>query len=116
MVHTVLCAFSPTRTNVVSQADYVMVMKGGQVSDFGPPNKMLDSADSELSLLMEELAETSSEDRGSVSNAAAGGSKGWFVGFVVLDDSSDKRYNNYTTVGIVSISIWQSGFKSRHEL
>ena len=67
----------PTRTNVVSQADYVMVMKGGQVSDFGPPNKMLDSADSELSLLMEELADTSSEDRGSVSNAA-GGSKGDF--------------------------------------
>ena len=62
---------------MVSQADYVMVMKGGQVSDFGPPNKMLDSADSELSLLMEELAETSSgEDRGSVSNAA--GSKGDF--------------------------------------
>ena len=74
-----------TRTNVVSQADYVMVMKGGQVSDFGPPNKMLDSADSELSLLMEELETTSSEDRGSVSNAA--GSKGWFVGFVVLDNT-----------------------------
>ena len=58
---------------MVSQADYVMVMKGGQVSDFGPPNKMLDAANSELSLLMEEL-ETSSEDAGSVSNAA--GSKG----------------------------------------
>ena len=65
--------FPARRTNVVSQADYVMVMKGGQVSDFGPPNKMLDAANSELSLLMEEL-ETSSEDAGSVSNAA--GSKG----------------------------------------
>ena len=80
---------------MVSQADYVMVMKGGQVSDFGPPNKMLDSADSELSLLLEELETTSSEDRDqSVSNAAAG-SKGWFVGFVVLDNISDKRYNIY---------------------
>ena len=58
---------------MVSQADYVLVMKGGQISDFGPPNKMLDAANSELSLLMEEL-ETSSEDAGSVGIAA--GSKG----------------------------------------
>ena len=43
------------RTNVVNQADYVMVMKGGKISDFGPPNKMLNAANSELSLLMGEM-------------------------------------------------------------
>ncbi len=41
---------------MVSQADFVIVMKEGKVADFGPSNKIM-SAGSELSLLIEELEE-----------------------------------------------------------
>ena len=36
------------RSNMVSQADYVLAMKGGQISDLERPNKMLNAANSEL--------------------------------------------------------------------
>ena len=50
------------QSNIVRQADYVLVMKDGQVSDFGPPNKMLQTANSELSLLMSEMGDSSEDE------------------------------------------------------
>ena len=44
-------------TDILSQVDYIVVLKEGKVAEFGIPHKMMNGS-SELSLFLEELDET----------------------------------------------------------
>ena len=43
------------RTNILGQSDFLMVLKDGVVTEFGPPNKLIGDDGSEISLYMEEI-------------------------------------------------------------